>query len=296
MTLPRFPCWLYAAVGSVLLSVLAVGCDTSVQPFVDNGQSYSVYSLLDAGADTQFVRVEALRDSVQFGSPPTLDATVTIENQQTGRTTQLTDSLATVPPAPGIPIHLFWAELSLTPGGTYQVRVERSDGQTSTATVTLPDAPPTLGLDSQPLMPCIEALNEGVPTFIVTGADIEQLAGAYAVYPVFGDRVRRSAYESIVLDRDTFRIRVDHVDDLVSIGGLENVMTTGGCPRRESFDADTIYVAAATAGPDWPEPELIDSLSIETIARPDFVSNVENGAGFVGGIYTDTLSAPINWD
>ena len=296
MTLPRFSYWLIAAVGTVLCSVLLAACDTSVQPFVENDRYYSVYSLLDAGADSQFVRVEALRDSVQFGSPPTLDATVTIENQETGQTTQLTDSLVTLPPAPGIPVHLFRAELSLTPGGTYQVRVERSDGSASIATVTLPDDPPTLALDSQPLMPCIEAINEGVTAFIVTGADVEQLAGAYAVYPVFGDRVRRSAYESIILDRDTFRIRIDHVDDLVSIGGLENVMTTGGCPRRQSFDTDTIYVAAATAGPDWPEPELIDSLSIETIARPDFVSNVENGVGFVGGIYTDTLSAPINWD
>lgn len=292
---------LRSAVLAVIAALGLAGCDTSVAPIGPNDQYYSMYALLDPGADTQFVRVEALRDSMQLGSPPTIDATVTLERVDDGadtsslpRRVQLTDSFTTV--SANTPVHLFWTALELQPSATYELRVERSDGKTSTARTTMPGRKPTMELDNEPLLPCLEAVNEGVPNFVVNVTDIERLAGAYVIYPVYDQLVRRTNSEDIVLDQDTFRVTVGHVDDLVAIGGMENVLDVGGCPLRANFNADSILIAAATAGPDWPPAEDIDSLSIDALARPDRVSNVTNGTGFVAGIWTDTLYAPINWD
>ena len=52
-----------------LLSVAGIGCDsTALDPIVESKESYSIFGYVDARADTQFVRVEALRDSMRFGT------------------------------------------------------------------------------------------------------------------------------------------------------------------------------------------------------------------------------------
>jgi hypothetical protein len=126
----------------------------------------------------------------------------------------------------------------------------------------------------------------------VAASGADRLAGAYALYPLLDDLIRRANFRAVELEQDTFRITVDHVDDLEAIGA--NLLPEDlGCPPPDAFSADSVFVAVATAGPDWPDG--IDSLSLDALARPDVAQNVENGAGFVGGIYTDTLGVPIEF-
>jgi hypothetical protein len=279
-----------AALLAVALAVLAAGCDTSVDPIRGSDRVYSIYGILDAAADTQFVRVEALRDGTPIGAPDTLDARVTLREMNTDREISLRDSFATV--GPGIPTYLFWTAASLSPGATYRLTVERSSGGTSSATTTLPSRAPDLRLDEQPLLPCQDARNAGRAEFTVAASGADRLAGAYALYPLLDDLIRRANFRAVELEQDTFRITVDHVDDLEAIGA--NLLPEDlGCPPPDAFSADSVFVAVATAGPDWPDG--IDSLSLDALARPDVAQNVENGAGFVGGIYTDTLGVPIEF-
>jgi len=290
LSIRPFPSWLGTVAVILALSGLAGGCDATVEPVTESDRTYSVYALLDPAADTQFVRVEALRDDTPIGAPDTIDAAVTLRNRDSGRVISLRDSLTTV--GLGIPTHVFWTDASLAPGATYDLVVERSDGAASSATITLPSSPPDLSFDEPPLLPCVDAQNEGRAEFLAYATGADRLAGAYALYPVLGELARRANYRDIVLQRDTFRIPVDHVQDLQAIAdgqGPEDL----GCPPRSAFATDSVFVAVATAGPDWPPG--IDSLSIDALARPDVAQNVENGAGLVGGIYTDTLGVPIEF-
>jgi hypothetical protein len=279
-----------AALIAIAVAALATGCDPSVDAVRGSERTYSVYGLLDPAADTQFVRVEALRDGTPIGAPDTLDARVTLRQMNGDRAISLRDSFATV--GPGIPTYLFWTAAPLSPGATYRLTVERSDGATSSATTTLPSRAPDLRLDEQPLLPCQDARNAGRAEFTVAASGADRLAGAYALYPLLDGLIRRANFRAVEIERDTFRITVDHVDDLEAIGA--NLLPNDiGCPPRSAFSSDSVFVAVATAGPDWPAG--IDSLSLDALARPDIAQNVENGAGFVGGIYTDTLGVPIEF-
>ncbi len=280
-----------AAVAGIAVALLLVGCDPTVEPIRETDQIFSVYAALDPAADTQFVRVEALRDDTPIGAPDSIDATVTLRDVRTDQTLTLRDSLTEV--GPGIPTHVFWTDASLRPGATYRLRVERSDGARSAATVTLPERRPALDVDEAPVLPCQDARNRGRDGFIVDAAGADRLAGAYALYPLLDRFFRRSTFRSIEQEQDTFRVTVGHAEDLEAIGA--NILPNDlGCPPRRAFSTDSIFVAVATAGPDWPNG--IDSLSLDALARPDVAQNVEQGAGFVGGIYTDTLGVPIVWD
>jgi len=279
-----------AALLAIAMTVLAAGCDTSIDPIRGSDRLYSIYGILDAAADTQFVRVEALRDGVPIGAPDTLDVRVTLQHVDTGREISLQDSLATV--GPGIPTQLFWTDASLTPGATYRLDATRSDGATSTATITLPRRPPILHFEERPLLPCQDARNAGRADFRVDAAHADRLAGVYVLYPLLDELIRRTNFRTVTLERDTFRITVNHVDDLEAIGA--NLLPEDlGCPPPDAFSADSVFVAVATAGPDWPDG--IDSLSLDALARPDVAQNVERGVGFVGGIFTDTLGVPIEF-
>jgi hypothetical protein len=75
-----------------LLICSVAGCDDSFQPLEIHDRNFSMYGVLEVGADTQWIRVMPVRDSA-FTSPGPLDATVTMENLETGRTVELRDSL-----------------------------------------------------------------------------------------------------------------------------------------------------------------------------------------------------------
>jgi hypothetical protein len=51
------------AAATVLL-IIAAGCDPTVDSFQENEFHYSLFGILNASADSQFVRVEPLRDGL----------------------------------------------------------------------------------------------------------------------------------------------------------------------------------------------------------------------------------------
>jgi len=86
-----------------------------------------------------------------------------------------------------------------------------------------------------------------------------------------------------------FRALIRHEEDLEQVSGPRDC---GGCPCRSDFDQKRVQVIAATAGPNGPP---LSGMTREAVARPDSISNVEGGVGFVGAIYSDTLEVPLTW-
>lgn len=134
------PSW--KSVRAAIALLLITGCDQTFEPLGENDSVFSMFAVLNASADTQWVRVMPIRESV-FSEPAPIDATVTLEHLETGEIIQLRDSLFAYEGSdPDVVAtlyaHNFWTAEPLVHGGTYTVRASRSDGQSASATVRVP--------------------------------------------------------------------------------------------------------------------------------------------------------------
>jgi hypothetical protein len=121
--------------------VSCFGCDNAVDPFADaDGSSpFYVFGYLDTAADTQFVRVEPIRQTHDpaGGIPP---AAVRTMASTSGDAVVWQDSAVTL--TDGTPGHLYFALFRPSPGETYALAVNRADGAQTTAATEVPVAPP----------------------------------------------------------------------------------------------------------------------------------------------------------
>jgi len=263
---------LTVALGLVALGLLAACDTTSLDPFEQSGQYFSIFGYLNASEDTQFVRVSALRDTIATVPAP-LDAVVALEHRGTGERTAWRDSVFQF--ANGRYAHNFWSPQRLEPGATYRLTVTRSDGAASAVTVTMPEriAHPFLDTGAS-----VGILNPPLQAVAVEGVD--ELADVQFRY-----RVRRGDDPGMAEERITmsYLAEVQRFNNgrLAFNANLYQDLrdrTGGGCPLV--LDTELYLVAA---GPGWPDFLEFDP---ETLAVPGVVGNVEHGVGFVGGVTT----------
>ncbi len=279
---------------AVALVLAAAGCDTSFSAFEESERRFSVFGYLDGRADTQFVRVEALQDSVLAGSGGPLDARVTTENLSTGETTTWRDSTTQIG-GTGVLVHNFWTTASVEPGETYRFRVERqSDGAASTAEVTLPESFPPLTRSG---MPVLESCSEqdSIPPVEVQAREVERLGAAVVRYdylecrPAPDGEVCQRTQKAVSHLPDTsrtadgsYRVLIEWVEDI-------------GCPR-EIYSFEVVF---ASVSDDWPaygglvpDPGQAGA-SGAPLPPPGRYSNIENGTGFLGGAVIRTITVPV---
>jgi hypothetical protein len=264
-----------ALAAAVLFGLLGfLGCDTSVDAF-ENDRPFSIIGVLNAGADSQFVRVARLNDSLAFGAPPVpLPATVTTTRLSTGEPITWNDSLMSFEFARGLGVidqrlaHNVWTDVPIEAGATYRFTVTGRQGAASTATVTIPERPPTP--DVSPPDRRLPAWGVQVPGQNL--ADIRVLTREHD--PETGRVVTRR--QSFVADTtendflDIIRVRFA-VDDVVAVvqGPLVDVR-----------------LQVVAAGPEWPDP---GTLAADDLLDPGTVTNVENGFGYLAGVHSRTV-------
>src|SRR5690242_19115402 len=74
--------------------LLLACCEKPFEPLAPGGTAvFSIYGHLDAAADTQWVRVMPVRESL-VTEPIQIDAVVTLEELETGKTVVMSDSLS----------------------------------------------------------------------------------------------------------------------------------------------------------------------------------------------------------
>jgi hypothetical protein len=266
MSLPgkRVPRGLVLA--TVLLAGLGhAGCDTSFEPFQESDHYFSVFGYLDASADTQYVRVTPLRNSLVATAGP-LDATVTLEDLASGRRTVLRDSAFVF--GGRAAVHNYWTTEDVLPGAAYRLTVTRSDGAATTATIRIPDTFPDPQVVAEPFRP-----------IVIRARGVERLADIRMVYRLL-ERFsgRRATYEVSYLT-DASRTAEAFVVFLNTERDFQQIQTRYG----QGVQIESAHVVVGAAGPDWPDLTEID---LETLALADVVSNVEHGVGFVGGVFT----------
>ena len=177
------PCLAYTPLLALLTTLLVLGgcSDTALDPFQESPFNYSIFGYLDAGADTQFVRVTPLRN-ILTSAADSIDATVTLEHLATAHKIIWKDSLFQF--GQGVVGHNFWSTEPLMPGNVYRLTVMRSDGAASMATVTLPDTFPDPIIRIDNFNPAIK------PTILITG--VERLADVQMIYHVRDPRIAPS--------------------------------------------------------------------------------------------------------
>src|SRR5688500_8241129 len=92
---------MHFALGGVYLRSLAIymaalfliSCEEPFEPLAATDLVFSIYGHLDASADTQWVRVMPLRESLLTTSGP-IDAVVTLQELETGTVVEMSDSLS----------------------------------------------------------------------------------------------------------------------------------------------------------------------------------------------------------
>lgn len=273
---------------AVAAVVLLARCDTSFEVFGESDAHFSLFGVLDAASDTQWVRVESLQDSLLLDTKP-LDAVVAMTHLASGRRVTWRDSLFRF--IGGAAAYNVWTDEPIAPLATYRLAATRSDGATSVVTVTLPDTFPDPEINVYPfsLINLPISGNVCATTFEMV-IRLERLAALQITYhvPTARGAVRRYSV-SYVLKAEraangSFEVIVPWVEDLRELAALDRDIGLD-----ELLGLSAVDLLVASAGPDWPDNALDD----ETVALPGAVTHVENGFGFVGGVVSKRLSIPI---
>lgn len=274
----------------LLVLLLASGCETAFDPFDESDRSISVMGYLDVNADTQFVRVELLRDSLLLGSRPDLDVEVSLKNQLTGETSEWQDSLFQF--GEDVFVHNYWSTAQLMPGNPYQFVVEPATGPALVSNLTMP-GPFTLA--ALPEITCFTLARDCVdlPFFQLDFEDLDRVAAMLAIYrypdfdrPKGCKELRIHYWEDVEQASFGSSIVINWRDDLTKL-----VSAWPDIPVDPTFATMDIFVGAG--GPEWPDFVGIDR---ETLFLPEIFTNIENGIGFLGGVLTSSIRLYDNED
>lgn len=254
----------------VLLTFVATGCEEAVGPTLEDSAQFTLYGALDPEAESQLVRVFAIRDMLEETEAGLINATMTTTDLATGETVTWRDSVVTL--ANGQRGDVFVASFTPAFGRTYQIVVEGEPGEPATVVV---DVPP----DIDPIL--------RTPTFGVAGAAQEVLWPGVA-------RLNAARVEIDFLSTDCQRYTFELTEDVASpidFGWTVNVPFGFVATQvRNVFDVPasqlaitTVRVQARVASRDWVPPGGV--FDPDVLIEPGTFSNVTNGFGFVGASY-----------
>jgi len=286
---------------ALLILGVGSGCVDTFEPYQVSDRHFSIFGYLNAAADTQWIRVTPIRQSV-FTTAGELDAHVTLEEMATGATVELHDSVFRYLAATNLEgtaeswAHNYWTDVPIEFGATYRLSVVAADGETTTTMVTIPDELQDVAIETRVVQPnprypstflqyYLRVQTEYIPMVLVIHYVSDRapasLAGTYTDCP-FAPAVPR-----------VYPIR-QTAPQITAVGGATEMeisktlqssfLATGTSPsycvvgRRE--------VLIASPGFEWPTGVQY-SPSAPTLGNVP--STVDGGVGFVGGLVTRTV-------
>lgn len=274
--------------GFLFLSCISFlsGCNQTFEPLEENDKYFfSIFGYLDASADTQWVRISPARE--RLSAPPEVpEMKVTLENVGTGHSVVMKDSLFGV--GSGFSYINFYTMADIEPGETYLVKAERPDGRASQAVLSTPGDYPTPRL----LKDTSFWTDEHIYQIVING--VERLVDVQTWW-----FVKIKTAEGVELKRFTFSYK-DRVEWVETYGGAYVAEFIYEQEQAEIMDSPTIRLApnaqvdflhqqvyVAAAGPEWNED--IPSLDDLLYSRSELLSNVDNGLGYMVGVYSKVI-------
>lgn len=276
--------FLYVALCLSILTLIS-SCEDTFEPFEENDKFFfTMYGYLDASADTQWVRVSPVRGT--FDAPPEIpDMEVTLENLTDGSSIVMNKKLVQF----GNQFNAInvWTDEKIHSGNTYRVQAINPNGMKSQVVVTVPEPfpVPKLLTVSIPGIP---------PEFFLLIDDVELLADVQSRwhyrlstplwederFHVFSLNERVSEVET---EEGSYRVELTPDEEKEFI--MENSLVLSIPGGEIEFLENQIFVASA--GPEW--DENISDLEDLIYTLPDGFSNVENGLGYMVGIFSRNI-------
>lgn len=258
------------------LFIFITSCDQDFQPLESNDRYFfSFYGLIDAGADTQWVRITPIREQAELMSDGS-ELRVTLENLESGQKIVMKDSLF----IRGRHVINFWTNEPVKHNQTYRLRAELPSGEISDVTVTTPE--------EMPLPKVVVFTSPGSPpdyyVFVDKNVNLADIQVKYYVRLLAPDLdVKRTfsfAYrnEAEITEEfpDYYTVQIYPDEELREIE-RQVLLPQGG---EIEVVYRQVYVATSFIELDE-EIEVLDDI---TYALPQTLLNVENGLGYVIGI------------
>lgn len=250
---------------SLLLLLVITGCGEGFDPIVEEDGYFSVTGYLDARADTQFVRLNALRTRVLISD--SLEADVRTVHVETGASVRWQDSLVQL--ENGRLGHLYYGIFTPKPGQTWRLRVTR-DGIRPAEGVT--DVPPE------------PELEPGEIEDVIVGLDTDIVQIVY-----WQDLVGRISDATV-----TYVAEHPQTGEVASVT-IEDPARGEGSPMYPSFviqiERDRVDVLnALNLGFDGAPPILHEIRMDLVILSRDWGNGIEGGVGSFGSVMAATGS------
>lgn len=260
----------------VSLFVVLASCDQEFRPLESNDRYFfSMYGLVDAGADTQWVRITPVREQIDLLTDGS-DLKVTLQNLETGREVTLKDSLFTQ----GRNVLNFWTDEPVLHNQTYRLKAELPSGESSEVTVTTPNEMP----DPMVVIFTVPGLPPDYFVFVDKNVNLADIQVKYYVRLLASDLdVKRTfsfAYrnEAEIIDDfpDHYTVKIDPDAE------LEEIERQVLLPPEGEIEVVYRQVYVATSAVEWNED--IETLDDVIYALPQTLLNVNNGLGYVLGV------------
>lgn len=274
--------------GAVLLFFSS--CNSSFDPLEENDNYFfSMYGYLDASADTQWVRIMPLSETL-YPDSAFLDSTnveVTLHSLETDELVTMQDSVFHF--GNDISAWNFSTTHQLQPDHTYLLSATNAEGNSSQTSITMPSEFPTpvvyLGIST-----IGEIINA-----VVEIQGVEHLADLQSIYQIYFRSPEEEGCPSEVPSNNTQLFSIPNID--------KANRTTNGFVADLSMEEDERYIRSrigtsaniciypqqffiASANEEWLDFSVIDD---EIISLPEGISNIENGVGYIVGVYSKTI-------
>ncbi len=303
-SLSAFPSvtWRFRFSLSVLLAAfLLAGCDeTSVLPFAEHENYFTVFGYLDAASDSQMVRVIPIRLKLDRpGASDEIDGEVYLHALDTGTTRRWSlmeetynDGSQGLRFDDGSFGFVFLGRMRPVPGQMYELEVRRKDGKTTRARTTVPVVP----------APTVEAPREegGAihQTVVVPGMTTApaHLRLTFRVFsPLFDRQPGKPVSVSLSHDGEGeataagWRLNVNLTQDARAVRAFiaANLTQFSTIPAVEDvatfpLTLQDLRLSAGVRDEAW--DFVVDDPDLGRLAQPGAASNVENGFGFFGAL------------
>lgn len=265
------------SLGGILLIgfLLILGCNNSLDPVDEEKGGYSIYGYLNIYKNVNYIRIKNLNTSINQDTTGEIDAEITFENLDNGLTETLEDTIVEFN---GVKTNNFKTTLDINPETEYRVKVEGSDGKTTSAMATTPPIAQTNVTPKVPNCTTQVDLNfEPVRDQLALQAEIGFSYNA-KTYWIRGNRFLNETEEGVIISVTPFRI----LEGIFAVPPGPDGSYQEGEVFCHELDSEEFEVRYTHYGPDLFANTITDTLRIP------------GGAGRFGALYRDSFTFDID--
>jgi hypothetical protein len=254
----------------VLCVFILFGCDSSFDPFQENEElAFSINGFIDIHADTQWVRVMPIGQSLIPTDPAQNGISVKLTRQATGEAFAMEDSLFKF--GGDTYVWNYWLTESMHSDELYEIVAESPEVGLSRAATNTPSALPVPHVIYSTDFESISVSGVALDTIVV--AETRFLAQALTSAGCAPER------EIIISHLDELNLTAENEYTINSENRAEIARELG--VNAFNFLVNHREFVLITAGPEWPADVGLSDIEK---SLPEVISNVEGGTGFVAGI------------